>query len=80
MATKAEVVTRLNYHPDDEEFAVAIWVTDDVMERAKELKIKLTKAQAKEIIKRIDDKQDCSLGISWDVIDCYIYDYEKVNR
>jgi len=39
----------------------------------KERGIRCSRARAREIIDRIDNKQDCSLGITWDTIDCYLY-------
>lgn len=58
----------------DEHVAVAVWSEDDVLGRAKEREIKITKEKAQEIIDRIDRKQDATLGISWDTIDCYLDD------
>ena len=74
MATVKEVIEHLqsdSFKPDDV-VAVAIWQVEDVLERAKENKMKITKKQAEEIIDRIDRKQDASLGISWDTIDAYL--------
>ena len=52
--------------------AVAIWSEDDVVGRALELRIEITAAEARDIIDEIDRKQDCTLGITWDTIDCYL--------
>jgi hypothetical protein len=60
-----------------EHVAVAIWSTEDVKERAKERKIKITEKQAEELIDRIDRKQDATIGISWDTIDCYLGDLDN---
>uniref|UniRef100_A0A6M3JZE4 Uncharacterized protein n=1 Tax=viral metagenome TaxID=1070528 RepID=A0A6M3JZE4_9ZZZZ len=54
--------------------AVAIWVVDDVLTRAKERKIKITKKQAEDILSTIERHQDATLGITWDTLDCYIDD------
>ena len=75
MTTVEKVIEHLKTHKPNLHVAVAIWQTDDVLERAKERKIKISKKQAEEIIDKIDSKQDASLGISWDTIDCYIDDY-----
>lgn len=45
--------------------AVAIWEEEDVLERAKALRVKITREEAGEILDQIDRKQDCELGISW---------------
>jgi DNA-binding PucR family transcriptional regulator len=57
--------------------AMAIWTEEDVLEKAKERGIVLTKEQAEEILDRIDHKQDYSIGISWDTIDVYIDEYVR---
>jgi len=71
VSTVAEAIKRLKWN-GEQHVAVAIWSEDDVLERAKELGIECSRARAREIIDRIDHKQDCSLGISWDTIDCYL--------
>jgi len=73
MPTVEEAIKRLKWN-GSQHVAVAIWSEDDVLERAKELGIKCSRAQAREIIDSIDHKQDCSLGITWDTIDNYLYE------
>lgn len=83
MTTVERAIENLKGYNPKIHVAVAIWQTDDVLERAKERNIKLTKEEAEEIIDRIDRKQDATLGISWDTIDVYIDDYiyeEKKKR
>ena len=57
--------------------AIVIWTEGDVLGKAKERGIVLTKEQAGEILDRIDHKQDASIGISWDTIDVYLNDYVR---
>lgn len=52
--------------------AVAIWQEADVLGRARERHIKISRKQASEILDEIDRKQDCELGITWTTIDCYL--------
>jgi len=68
-----DVIEKLNtnYQPD-EHIAVAIWCEDDVIGLARERGKVVTREQAQQILDTIDNKQDCSLGISWDVLDVYI--------
>jgi hypothetical protein len=68
-----EVIERLKslYQPD-EHIAVAIWCEDDVIQQADGRNVSLTRAEAQEILDTIERKQDCSIGISWDVLDVYI--------
>ena len=75
MTTVKELVERLQkqYKPNDV-LAVAIWQVDDVLSQADLRGIKISKEQATEIVERIDRKQDCTLGITWTTIDCYLDD------
>ena len=75
MTTVKEAIEHLQrYLKPTDHVAVAIWSEEDVLERAKERRIKITKKQAQTILDRIDRKQDCTIGITWDTIDCYIDD------
>jgi len=73
MPTVAEAIERLKRN-GSQHVAVAIWCEDDILGRAEELGIKCSRARAREIIDMMDNKQDCSLGITWDTIDCYLTD------
>ena len=74
MTNSKEMIEWLQKYDENEEIAVAIWSEVDVLERAKEREMTITKEQAKTIIDRIHRKQDATLGISWDTIDCYLDD------
>ena len=71
MPTIKEAMKRLHYH-DGQHVAVAIWCEDDVLERAKERGIRLTREQAQGVLANMDYKQDCSMGITWDTMDVYL--------
>ena len=71
MPTIEEVIKRLHYS-DGQHVAVAIWCEDDVRGRARERHVKCSRAQAREILDKVDHKQDCTLGITWDTLDCYL--------
>lgn len=71
MATVKEVIKRLKWN-GEQHIAVAIWSEDDVLGRASERDIKISREEAREIIDLMDNKQDCSIGITWDTIDCYL--------
>ena len=70
MGTVRELVDRLNrqYKPDDH-VAVAIWGEDDVLERAEERDMSITREQAQSILQQMDSNHDAELGITWDTID-----------
>ena len=63
------------YHSPDEYVVAHIWLVDDVIARASEGGIQLTKEQAEDIIENIHNHIDCELGVSWDTIDVYTDDY-----
>ena len=75
MTTVEKAIEHLKGYSPNAVIAVAIWQVDDVLSRAKERGIKITKEQAENIIDRIDRRQDASLGISWDTIDASL-DYD----
>jgi hypothetical protein len=71
-----------HWKPDDH-VAAALWSVEDVFDQAEnnhEPSVKLTREQAEEIIDHVDRKQDASLGITWDTLDAYIDDYERINK
>jgi len=72
MPEAREVIKRLEGYKPDEHIAVAIWCEQDVIEQAEHRGIKLTQEEAQDIVDEIDRKQDCSIGINWDVLDVYI--------
>ena len=74
MPTVPEVIKRFDWLKK-QHVAVAIWCEDDVLQLAKEEGIKCSRKRAREIIDEIDHKQDCELGISWDIIRDYLHGY-----
>jgi len=76
MPTVTEAKKRFEGMSDGDHVAIAIWCEDDVLERADDLSIECSREQARDILDKMDNKQDCSMGISWDTIDSYLYDLE----
>ena len=75
MPAVKDVIDRLHRHyQPDEHIAVGIWCEEDVLDRADAKNMKVTIEEAREILDTIHDKQDCSLGMSWEAIDCYLDD------
>ena len=73
LPTVKEVVDWLSRHySPDEHVAVDIWCVEDVLERAEERGIKISRKEAEEIIDEIHKNQDATIGINWDVIDAYL--------
>jgi hypothetical protein len=56
---------------DPRDVILGKWGVEDILERAKQRHIKLTKAKAREILHNVDNKMDAEIGINWDVIDCH---------
>ena len=75
MPTVAQLKKRLDSYQPDDLVAAAIWCIADVMGRAQERGIKLTRGQADGILDLVDRKQDCELGISWVTIDIFTDEY-----
>jgi hypothetical protein len=52
---------------------------DDVLERAGEMGLPCSREQAADILDKMDNKQDCTLGITWDTIDYWLYELKDGN-
>jgi len=70
MPIVAEVIRKLSerYQPN-EHIATAIWCEEDVIGRAEERGMSITKEQAQSILEQMDANHDAELGITWDTID-----------
>lgn len=80
MPTVRKVVEELQRYNQEEHVAVAVWSEDDVIHRAEEINVKISREKAQEIIDRIDRKQTATLGITWDTIDCYLDDLDDMSE
>lgn len=80
MPTVTEAKKRFQGMSSNEHVAIAIWCEDDVLGRAKEKGIKCSREQARDILDKMDNKQDCSIGITWDTIDCYLWDLKEASN
>jgi hypothetical protein len=75
-----EIVDWLKTYNQEEHIAVAVWSVDDVLVRARERDIKISRAQAEKIIERIHTGHDASIGINWDVIDAYLDEVKSYGK
>lgn len=48
------------------------WSTEDVISCAKEKGKRISKEKAREILAEVLHRHDASIGVNWDVINCYI--------
>ena len=53
----------------DEDVIHNDWTTEDILTKAQDMKIKLSKDAARKILHNIDKNFDASIGINWDVIE-----------
>jgi len=53
-----------------------VWHVKDILMRAKDKGIDLSKDKALTILHEIKDNHDATIGINWEVIDCSLEDYE----
>ena len=73
MPTVKEIVNwLLRHYSPDEHVAVDIWCVEDVLERAEERGIKISRKGAEEIIDEVHRRRDSTIGINWDVIDSFL--------
>jgi hypothetical protein len=59
-------------HEDPQDTIHNSWCTEDILSRAKERHIRISKKVARRLLAEMNHKFDASQGINWDVIDCYI--------
>lgn len=71
MSTRLALAQRfLDEHKcGDDVIAVAIWTVNDVMTKAKEMKERLTKEEAKSVLLDVEHCHDANKGINWDTIE-----------
>jgi hypothetical protein len=76
---KGKVITEKNRHHAEkklqaafEDKIIVVWCIDDVIGRAKERGIKLSRKKALEALEGMERRHDASMGINWDTVDCWI--------
>ncbi len=62
---------RNNYQHDDV-IAYSLWSVDDILDRARSIRIPISIGQAKEVLMSVNRHKDAAIGISWDTIDAEI--------
>ena len=72
VVTFEEALTMLKSVDNRNEYAIAIWSIDDVIERADERDKKMTRKQALDVIGRVERNQDAEMGINWNTLDAWI--------
>ena len=54
-----------------------VWSTDDVLAKSNDMGIPLTEAEAETILDDLERHHDAQIGVNWDVIASYIYQYQE---
>ena len=72
MSVVRDVIDRLKVYEPTAHVAVDIWTEDDVLERAGEVGVKLTRSQAQKVLDIMDRRKDANVGFNWDVLDVHI--------
>lgn len=60
----------------------AVWCIEDVLQRAEENEIELTREEAGEVLGLTYKYHDCNIGISWETLDVWIDEVvnERINK
>lgn len=61
--------------PGEAHLVMVLWLQEDILDRAEERGIGLSKKQADEILDLVERKQDACIGVNWNVLDCWTDDY-----
>ncbi len=73
MTTVKDFIADLtNYYDPEDQIAISIWQTGDIVGRAKDRGMSVSQATAEDIIGKIHSNHDASIGISWDTIDYWL--------
>jgi hypothetical protein len=77
MSTVKEIKENLDkYYKEDDYICCIIWQVEDVKCRAENY-IEVTDEECEDILARLEHKHDACYGISWETIDCYLWDLKQ---
>ena len=70
MPTVKETIEHLQqYYKSEDVIAYDLWQVDDVKAKAHEMRKRVTKKQAQEMLEEIHHHADATIGITWDTIE-----------
>ena len=75
--TKMSTFEIARYLREDRKTAFILWQVEDIMTKAYELNVMLTRGEAEEILCDIQDHSDCVYGITWETLACGILDFDR---
>jgi len=75
-----DVIEQLSqlYNKDDV-ILVHMWQPEDIIIQAKDRDIAISQKEAEDILGLIEHSIDCSIGVNWDVVDCFTDSYKEDN-
>ena len=72
MASKKELLAKVNALPDDGEFAFLLFTDEEIKDFAEDMEIECSAEQAKVIAHRLNWEKSADRGITWDIIESYV--------
>jgi len=76
--TVREIILHLQQNYSDlDVIACAVWTEDDVIDKATQMNLVLTQYAVEEVLNRLDDEHNASVGINWDVLETMIREVAK---
>jgi len=53
-----------------EDYIAIFWHVDDVLDACENEDFKITKEQARDVLRWVDKNHDCNFGITWETLQC----------
>lgn len=76
-----DVIKQLqSFYSEDTEICSIVWGVEDVLITAEEQEISCSKSEAEGIIRKMDKRHDCTIGITWDTIHMYLWDLQEERK
>ena len=77
MSTTTSAILKLQNYPSATPACIVIWLSDDVISRAHDLNVGISKELAAEILESLEQNHDCNYGITWDHIDAELDNHKE---
>jgi len=70
--TAKENIEHLKKYEPDTEMIIVVWSKNDIIDYAQSKNVEISEERALEILASIKKYHDCTMGITWDTINCYL--------
>jgi len=77
MSTTTSAILKLQNYANATPACVVIWLSDDVISRAREHNVSISNELAAEILESLEHNHDCNYGITWDHIDAELDNHKE---